>query len=341
MNLTFSAAVTYLVTHSTKPMKIPFVKEPTSLSTMQQKLTKAMHDMPIMNVFGKESVYDIHNPVSNTRTRAANTLSNILTLTSAGHLVMIPSVWIGAKVKAPMVRYLDRKHYGDEAMDDPALQARHAALDTEERPTLFGSVVGRMGTMAATQVVGYTIGNDLNLIRHAGKTLKVGALEKFNGLDELTGVLGKHSGRAIEEIAPNLTKTMDKTMADGRFKMDWSVNQKLHDPSLRSKPYSGSAQHMGKYLAQDVLYSAVTAVSISPVISFCKKFIPGMTYTPKGAMEVPAAPERAERAEPASTPQPASAPAPQQDGEKPTHRVQHAQAYERVAAHSNSAEVMA
>jgi len=38
---------------------------------------------------------------------------------------------------------------------------------------------------------------------------------------------------------------------------------------------------LGKYYAQDVMYTFVTSLSINPVINLLKHVIPGLTYTPK------------------------------------------------------------
>lgn len=293
VNLIFSAAATHLVTHSKANFKLPFLNKETSLSGMQQLVTEKIHNSPPMRLFGENAAYDPATKLT-PRIRAANTLANVLTLTSAGHFVMIPSVWLGAKIKAPLVRHFNRKHYGDAAMEDPTLKARHAAIEMEERPTLFGTLVGRAGSMVATQAVGYTIGNDANLFKWIGGKLNLGFLSKFSGLDHITGVLGKYSGSAVEHLLPQSTGALDKALAGSPLHMDWSVNQQLehrnalsagHASPVSGPQYQHATQHFGKYLAQDVLYSAVTAVSIAPAINFCKKFIPGMTYTPKVSEE--------------------------------------------------------
>jgi hypothetical protein len=291
VNLIASAAFTYWVTHSQKPIKLPFIaKEFSPPSVVQQKIAKGIHNWPIMGVFGPKGEYDIANPPSNKRGKAANNAANVLTLVTAGHPILILSVWLGAKIKAPFVMALDRKHYGDEAMDDPSLKARHEALEVAERPTLLGAVVGRIGTIFATQFTVYTIGNPDNLLNWVGRKLHIPGVKSFPGMDHTAEVIGNKAGLAVEELFPNNTGRMDnflRTDSHGAHKFDWSAKQIQENPALKSEPYQRSAQHMGKYLAQDVLYTAVTASTITPAIHFIKKFIPGMTYTPEAARRIP------------------------------------------------------
>lgn len=293
VNLTVSAAFTYWVTHSQKPFKLPWfdrknvtflMKEMPPPSELQRRIAASIYNFSPMNVFGKNEGFDTSNPPDTRRGKAATNAANTFTLVTAGHPIMIGSVWLGAKIKAPFVQWLNRRHYGDEAMDDPLMKARQAAIEIEERPTLIGAIIGRLGTIVATQVTTYTVGNPTNILSWLGA--KVGI--KFPGMDKIAGVFGDNLGRTFEELAPDRAEKIDAYLAKNN-KYNWSTQQIQADASLKGTPYKNSAQHFGKYLAQDVLYTMVTATTINPAINFLKKFIPGLTYTPKGADAIIAA----------------------------------------------------
>lgn len=285
VNLTVSAAFTYWVTHQHQPLKI-FGKSLPAPSKIQQNVAAWFYNFAPMRVFSKGSDiggYDPGKPPTSMRGKAANNAANILTLTAAGHPIMIGSVWLGAKIKSPLVEWLNRRHYGDAAMEDPLLKARHAAIEVEERPTLLGAVLGRAGTIVATQTTGYTIGNSANLFTWLGKSkLPIPGKSKlvnFTGIDHIAGVFGDSLGAPVQELLKNQTDALDRRLEQRGY--GWSAAQTQRDDSLRTQPYQNAAQHFGKYLAQDVLYTIVTASTISPAINWLKGFIPGLTYIPK------------------------------------------------------------
>jgi hypothetical protein len=292
LNLSVSAMFTYWVTHSIKPIKLPFrEKLIPAPSEIQQIITRFIHGLSPMNFFGPKSEYDIHNPSSSQRATAANTLSNVLTLVTAGHFIMIPSVWLGAKIKAPFVEYFNRRHYGDAAMEDPSLVARHKAIEMEERPTLLGAIFGRIGTVFATQFTGYTIGNSMNVVGLAGRKFNIPGLRDFPGIDAIAETAGNKLGEVAMERAPGWTANLDETLRENGY--SWSKRQLMDKPERASIPYRRAPLHFGKYLAQDVLYTFVTAGTIAPAINFLKKYLPGMTYMPK--VKNPITPEQRKR----------------------------------------------
>lgn len=279
VNLTVSGIFTYWATHSTKPIKLPFREKPLAPpSEIQQSVARFIHGLSPMNFFGEKTAYDIHNPPQTKRAGAANTLANVLTLTTAGHLIMIPSVWLGAKIKTPFVEYFNRRHYGEEAMQDPSLKARHKAIEMEERPTFLGALFGRVGTIIATQFTGYTIGNSTNFIRWGGQKANIPLAKDFPGIDMVAETVGNKLGEVATTMAPGWTDNFDSSLRKKGY--SWSKNQLINKPELANEPYKRASLHLGKYIAQDVLYTAVTAASIAPAINFLKKFIPGMTYKP-------------------------------------------------------------
>ena len=277
INLGVSAVFTYWVTHSQQRIKLGPIDWP-SPSTMQKTLAGWIYTFPPMKVFGDKEAFDSPKTPTPARVKSASYLANVFTLVFAGHFIIVPSVWLGAKVKAPLVKFFNRHHYGDEAMESPDLQARHAAIELEERPTLLGAIVGRFFTIVATQIAGYSIGNETNAIAWIGKKLGF-AGNGFPGIDKIIEIPGAKMGEAAEELFRNQTNRLDAYARDGKY--NWSASQILNDGSLVRKPYANVAQHIGKYAAQDVMYTFITSLSINPVINVLKHVIPGLTYTPK------------------------------------------------------------
>lgn len=281
LNLIVSAGFTYWVSHSQRPIKLPFQKTPASPSAIQGNISSWIEKRRIMGVFNGNSpgLDATGQPLASPRATYASNASNVLTLVTAGHPILIGSVWLGAKIRAPFVKYLDRKHYGEAAMDDPSIKLRHALIESAESPTLFGAIVGRIGTIFATQFASYTIGNPDNAVKWAGKKLNLGVVSKFPGMDYLAEVVGNKAGEVAVELSPNSATRFDKRQRQHQY--DWSNQQKANPLVDTTRPYQNAPLHMGKYLAQDVLYTAVTSMTITPAINVLKRFIPGMTYKPK------------------------------------------------------------
>ena len=273
INLGVSALFTYWVTHSQKPVKFGPIDWPAP-SKIQENLAGWFYKRAPMNAFGVEDAnFKKHDPLPiSDRGKASSYLANVFTLVFAGHFIIVPSVWLGAKLKAPMVKWFNRRHYGDDAMQSDDLQARHAAIEMEERPTFLGAFVGRCFTILATQIAGFTIGNEKNAIsKYCGL--------KFPGIDKIIEIPGAKMGEAAEQLLPKATTRLDAHAVKNQY--TWSASQVLHDPSLAQKPYRNVSQHIGKYAAQDIMYTFITSLSISPVINVLKHVIPGLTYTPK------------------------------------------------------------
>ena len=297
LNLIVSAAFTYWVNHSHTPITISaklkkilpkeiIDKSPARPAEFQSALAQWAAKTPIMNLFKTQEIRD----------KAAHSMAGVFTLTAAGHVVMIPTVWLGAKVKSPFVEWVDKRHYGSEAMNDPSLKARHEAIRHEERPNLFGAVIGRLGTVVATQTAAYTIGHDMNFFVMAGKKWpRFKFLQKMTGIDNFTEFSGDRIGGMISEAIPKQMAQLNQALAKKNY--GWSLNQAEKFPKIglsANMPYGtrrlgtdgvmhggGFAEHYGRYAVSDILYTLVTALTIAPAINFSKKFIPFMTYRPK------------------------------------------------------------
>ena len=341
INLFVSAGFTYWVNHSKTLVKLPWRAEAERPAELQKAFSEVIrkYAQPLLNRFQPETQQEI-----------SGNMAGVATLTAAGHLVMIPSVWLGAKIKAPFVKALNRKHYGDEAMEDPTLKARHAAIEAEERPTLLGAIAGRAGTIVATQTTAYTLGSNVNIIRWIGEnspTKALGFLAKFPGIDILTSQAGDNFGGAITDMIPGRMEKINQAVSkdytwslrqveDTKHAVDpnWKYGHREQVPGTTQRIGGGINEHFGKYLVSDIMYSAVTAATISPAINFMKKFIPGLTYKPVVSAETQALLETTPvrvRANPIADQLSSSEASTTTDASAPSNRVSHVHPQQRVA----------
>jgi hypothetical protein len=228
MNLAVSGLFTYWVMHYQKPVNLGMIKLP-SPSMMQNHVAAFIYKLSPMSWFGAKETFDVTNPPTAPRGKAASNAATTFTLVGAGHPIMIGSVWLGAKFKAPIVKWFNRRHYGDEAMQNDDLRARHAAIEMEERPTFLGAVVGRLGTILATQLATYTVGNPTNVISSLGKIIGI----NFPGVDKIAGVVGNNVGEAVQELLPNTMARVDNYLA-ADDKYNWSSKQIQENPALKA-----------------------------------------------------------------------------------------------------------
>lgn len=284
VNLLSSAAFTTWMSHARTPIKLPFAKEKIAPYMIQKKWAEGISKLPIMQLFGDKT--------SAARISVSKTMAGILSLTFAGHFVMIPSVWLGSKFKSQLVNKWDREHYGEDAQEDPSLKLRHAMVAAEERPTLLGAVLGRLGTIFATQFTGYTVGNGNNIPSLIGRKCNIGFLKNFKGLDYFTELMGSKVGSVVTEVMPKSTEKVNTVFRNKQY--GWSNIQLDTHPELNGLPYGtttekgyggGIPEHFGRNLVADILYTIVTASTISPAINFLKKYIPGITYKPEVSEE--------------------------------------------------------
>ncbi len=285
LNLTTSAAFSYWVFHSKSPIKLWGMKDAAKPSEIFESLRGKMEKLPFVQLFKQ----------ADTREKISGSMAGTLTLVTMGHLVMIPSVWLGAKIKSSFVRNEDRKHYGDEAMQSDDLKARHAAIDAEERPTFLGAVVGRMGTVLATQTAAYTLGSKINIFRWAGEKTPLTFLAKFHGIDHLVEEIGAETGGIVRKYAKTPVEWVDKQVGKGA---GYSAAQLKEHPELIQngkevaygsvKGVGGLPEHYLRYAFADVMYTFVTTLTMSPIINTLKKFIPGLTYKPSVSPETAA-----------------------------------------------------
>ncbi len=283
VNLTTSAAFSFWVFHSKSPIKLPGMKNAAKPAEIFESLRGKMAELPFVKLFKTDD----------TKKQVSGSMAGTLVLTSMGHVVMIPSAWIGAKIKSSFVRNEDRKHYGDEAMQSDDLKARHATIDAEERPTFIGAVVGRVGTVVATQTAAYTLGSKINIFRWIGEKTNIGFLGKFRGIDDTVEKIGAEAGGIVRKYARRPVEFAERQLSEG---VEYSAAQVKEHPDLIKadgtkatygsvKTIGGLPEHYLRYGFADVMYTFVTTMTMVPAINFLKKFVPGLTYKPNVSLE--------------------------------------------------------
>ena len=263
VNLIASGAFNYWAHNYTKPLKWLGNKTPFEY---YEKLRGSIEGILPKNLRGADG-----KPGT-----IASAMANAFTLTTAGHFIVIPSVWLGAKIKAPFVRMMDRMHYGKDAEDDYRIAERHQKIDEAPRPTFFGSVLGRIGSMLATQFYAFTLGGSVNVFRWFGEKQKIEPLKKFTGLDKLSEDAGIWVGKTTVENLPGLSKASNAWAAQNGF--GWSADQLQ---AGNQPPYTHFIQDMSRYIFLDVIYTAITSSVIHPTLQFLRQNVPGTTYVEK------------------------------------------------------------
>lgn len=278
VNLFASGVFSFWVAHSRNPIKLPFIaKEIEPLSVLQSRATRWLSEQPIMNGLKDQT----------TKIERAQSMVGLFTLLMPGHFVMIPSLWLGSKFKPQIVKTLNEWKYGRETVEQsPELQARQAALECEERPTLFGALVARAGTVLATQAVARTIGSPNNWANALGEKTNIGVLKRFGGMDPLAGKIGDQIGNGIERVTPGLAKPFNRYFSTHGY--EWAEWQTRANPSLAGTPYDKAASNLSRYITMDVLYTFITAVTLHPILNFVKQYIPGIKQRSVPAVRSPA-----------------------------------------------------
>lgn len=267
LNLGMSAAFSQWAEHATRPIKIWGMKEAATPRQLQQKLAEWFKGS-----FWMQRLYDKtlaeKGPMEAGRVVAERSMSRArsLTLLLPGFFIMIPAVWLGAKIKPAFVEWFNRRHYGDEAMEDPSLKARHQAIAAEEQPTFLGTFIARCLTAVAAQGTAQLIGSDQNLIqKHTGA-------KNFKGIDPFTEKMGASLGGSM----PQSWQAGANRFAQ-RKGLDWSNAQR---EAGAAGPYTNALQDFGRFTVADTVYTLITTLLIRPFTKMLR-FIPGMSYKPK------------------------------------------------------------
>ncbi len=309
-NLTASAAFSQWVEHATKPVKLMFIEKPLpSPRQIQANFAEWLtaHD-PFMQSFAEKMRKE--KPLEAPREIFERSMarSRSLTLLLPGFAVMIPAVWLGAKIKPWFVERLNKKHYGDEAMEDPSLKARHQAVRAEECPTFLGTFMARLGTVVAVQATAQGVGSENNFLNKAGEKYNIKFAKTF-GINSFTDHVGEVAGGAMPEGMKKAYNTFTQ-----KHGLDWSEDQikkfakgekvfahlkpfvhnhpTLVDAKDKLLPhvsaealkqmgvYTNATQDLGRFLVTDTIYTLVSAFTVRPFLKLLSH-VPGMTYKPK------------------------------------------------------------
>ena len=271
-NLLTSAAFSLYAANSASKVRLPFMKEASTPHGIQQALAGKI-DKYLLKPFIKDETV---------RGKRAFAVAEVQTLLIPGHIIMIPSIWLGAKIKPAFVRYFDKKHYGEHAEEDPSIKYRHELIDAEAKPTLAGAVVGRLGTMTTTTVAGSLIGSRDNFVNKIGKSRNIEPLKEFAinpAARQIGEVIG---GGAVEKIGA-ISKVNDRLSN----KLVWSHEQlkNFNEKGIAApEKYNQGIQDYTGFVAMDTLYTLITASVIHPIMSALRS-VPGMTYTTRPPVE--------------------------------------------------------
>ena len=272
LNLLSSAGFSQWAANSIKEIKV-FGCEKAQPRVLQEKLGDWIASRWFMNGFKNRQIAE-HGTIKGMEfvSKRGFAMAESLTLLVPGFVVMIPSVWLGAKIKPAFVEWLNKRHYGDEAMDDPSLMARHQAIRAEARPTLIGAFIARLGTVGAVQLSTKLVGSESNTINWIGKKTNIEPLKNFEGINPSAGAIGRGIGGSL----PTSFRAKINNLA-GRLGLSWSKKQ-LQEGN--SGPYNQATQDLAKYIVMDTIYTIVSASTIHPAIKLLR-MIPGMSYKPK------------------------------------------------------------
>lgn len=287
-NLLASAGFSQWAEHSERPFRVPgLMEKSTTPREWQQGIARHLREKS--KVFGwfadgirKEMAGSSQTLIDEAIYNRSMSRARSLILLIPGFFVMIPSVWLGAKFKPALVEWWNKRHYGEDAMDDPSLQARHAALEAEARPTLLGAITARFATVVAAQVTAQMFGSDQNWLQS-----KLG-FTKFKGIDPFTEKLGATIGGTLPQGVQQGYNRMAR-----RWGYNWSIDQRANAGALGlnvSGPYTNAVQDLSRFIVTDTVYTGVTASTVGPFskllpkIPFIGRF---MSYKPKVAANSP------------------------------------------------------
>ncbi len=329
VNLLVSAGFSLWAASSRTKIKLPGMKEAATPSAVQTTLIDKVEKSFIIK--------SMTNATPENKRKRAVAVSEVFTLLMPGHIIMIPSVWLGAKIKPAFVRYFDKKHYGENAENDPSIAYRHDVVDAEARPTLLGATVARIGTMATTMTVSRLIGSEQNALN------KVKGFKEFPGLNQVASRVGTVVGEGLTQEV----KFMGKLNTRASTSLDWS--EKQIERKLNIGTYNRAVPDYIGFIAMDTLYTLVTASVIHPIMALLRH-VPGMTYTTRSPVDKTITTEtgdatklRVPRNRMALAPEAISVPvatAPERTTDTPSHHISSAQHMDRIN-HPNEQEVSA
>lgn len=272
VNLAASAAFSQWVANGTGRMRLPGMKTADTPRGVQAFVSGKLeqHVMPLFKPV---------LPKGKSLAQNADATTQILTLQIPGHFILIPSVWLGAKMKPAIVKYFNKKHYGDAADDDPSIKLREEMVAAEAKPTLLGAVTARIATLPLSLATSAIIGSPNNLITSTGKKHNIELMSKFPGLNEMAARMGEGMGEGIVHAVPaiNAPRGLNTRL---QKHLGWSEDQlkAFKEAGVTPGKYDRGVQDFMRFTAIDTAYTWLLSAGIHPILNLLRK-VPGMTYT--------------------------------------------------------------
>lgn len=203
-----------------------------------------------------------------------DTMTNAFTLLTGGHIVATMMIKPAEDHKSEIVRWLDKKHYGENAEQDPEIRQAHERIDHEASPTFLGILAARMSSWGIVQLAAYSVGNKENFINKFGKKYDFQGLTKFKGIE----LHSKDTGTFIaDRLTPSSVRngfnTLYKPLVNPEASGPVGLTSSGKSPLLQERQKTVYKEVM-EYTAMDVFYTAITAATIKPVNKFLMKHIP-------------------------------------------------------------------
>lgn len=208
------------------------------------------------------------------------TLTKAFTLLMGGHIVALTMIKPAEDHKSAIVRWLDKRHYGENAALDPAITQAHERIDQEAKPTYLGIMAARMSSWGMVQIAAALAGNEVNAVNKLGHKHNIEPLKKFKGIE-------LHSKEAGTFIADNFTpkpiskgfNALYRPLVNPEPAVEHGLTSTGKSP-LKAERQKTVYKEVLEYTFMDVFYTAITAITIKPINKFLMKHVPAFRHTP-------------------------------------------------------------
>lgn len=254
VNLGFSSYLTYWINHSNR--HVPFTQStPRNIS---ENVKNWFYDSILTGSKANATRDHAGLQINKGRSSIASAMGNALILTMGGH-ILIPIVKIAEDKKTRIVQWLDKRHYGEDGVQAPEIQAAHDRIAEEIRPTWTSTILSRVVSMGTVQIAARTVGHENNFIKIGGKKISAPFVQEFPGIDKGA----EEIGAAIVEkgYLPSSIKN-----ATDRFLISSTKSDPMYRDKIRENEYRDRAPTtmLLKYGVSDIIYTALTASVIKP-----------------------------------------------------------------------------
>jgi hypothetical protein len=237
-----------------------------------------------------------------------NQLSNAFTLLTGGHVTAV-AVKLSENRKGRFVRWLDKKHYGEDAENNPEIAAAHARIDAESQPTWKNILLSRVICWATIQATAFTVGkndnpltygDEGNLLMKFGRERNIPGIKNFS-VDGISKSVGKFLTNPSRKSLARMGDQPRFSLIDARLtrrqetaaltrentyereRLARGMNARTSD-EIKADAFivpKSWIEQFSIYAVMDTLYTAITAWMLKPVIRELGKELPGMRTDPK------------------------------------------------------------